>query len=172
MGSSANMMRSLFVVLALVVGLIMLVPRVTEVRQPAVDAAAVAQMAVKESGLPFLMPVGLPDGWVATQARYGVWPDLTRTWQAGWTTPSGGFVAIKQAAAPSEAWLKAATASGPAAGTVELGARVWEIRTDERKQTHLLSRGADGLTTVLSSVAGMADLQVFVPALAPAKAAT
>lgn len=172
MGSSANMFRSLLVVLVLVAGLVMIVPRVTEVRQPPVNAAAVAAMAVKESGQSFLAPVALPDGWVATQARYGPWTDLTRTWQAGWTTPGGGFVAIKQAVQPSEAWLKAATAVGKADGTVQLGGRSWDKRVDERNQIHLIARDPAGLTTVVSSVKGMADLQVFVPALVPAKAAT
>ncbi len=175
MGSASNMLRSLLVILALVAGLIMLVPRVTEVRQPPVDAFGVAAAAVRDSGTPYWAPVGLPEGWVSTVARYGPWTDSVRTWQAGWTTPTGGFVGLKQATAPTDSWLSVATSKGvepkaPAASTAELGGRSWQVLVDERGQTHLVNRDG-GLTTVVSSLRGMPDASVFVPALAPVAAA-
>lgn len=175
MGSAANMMRSLLVILVLVAGLIMLVPRVSEVRQPPVDALGVAAAAVKQSGTPLWAPTGLPEGWVSTVARFGPSTDSVRTWQAGWTTPGGGFVGLKQAVSPTDAWIAAVTANGvapkaPAESSTRLGGRTWQVLVDERGQTHLVNRDG-GLTTVVSSMRGMPDAAVFVPALGPVAAA-
>ena len=83
MGSMPNMLRSLLVIMALVAGLVAIVPRVSEVRQPPVDAAAVAGYTVKSTGTPFLFPSEVPAGWVATNARYAASTDSLPTLQAG-----------------------------------------------------------------------------------------
>lgn len=172
MGTGANMARSLLVVLALVAGLIALVPRVDSVRQPAVDAASVVAYAVKESGTPFTYPVGLPAGWTPTTARYAASTDSLPTWQAGWTTPSGQFVTLREALNATPAWIATGITGGKVTGSVDVGGKTWEVRTDERNQVHVVSVSPDKLTTVVAASAGMDEIRVFVEALQPAKPAS
>lgn len=183
LGSTSNMIRSLVVILALVGVLVAIVPRVSEVDQPAVDAVAVASNAVRESGLAFEVPVGLPAGWKATNARYVPAADSLLTWQAGWTTPQGGYVAIRQARAASPTWLRVATSDGVAQGTLEASGRTWQRYYDPaRKRTSLVantgpasvgassspSGSADSLTTVVTATASLDEILTFTNALQPA----
>jgi hypothetical protein len=172
MGSGANMARSLLVVLLMVAGLIALVPRVDQVRQPAVDAASVVAYAVKDSGTPFSFPAGLPAGWTATSARYAASTDSLPTWQAGWTTPNGQFVGLRQAVNATPAWVASGMSQAKVTGSVELAGRTWEVRTDERNQIYVVSVSADKITTVVSASAGIDDVRFFVDKLAPATPAS
>ena len=66
MGSAANMFRSLVVILALMLGLIFLVPRVNSLSGPVVDIHATAVDVKAQSGWPIVEPRGLPAGWTPT----------------------------------------------------------------------------------------------------------
>jgi hypothetical protein len=174
MGTGANMVRSLLVVGALVLGLVMLVPRVSEVKQPPVDAAGVVAAVVAETHLPLLFPTGPDAGWTATNARYAAFADQIPTWQVGWTGPDDQYLAIKQAVGVTPAWLDAATAKGREAGTELISGRSWQVRVDDRRQTHLVSTEqvtGGVLTTVVSGTGGLAQVRDFVARLAPAAAA-
>lgn len=170
------MARSLLVILALVGVLVAIVPRVSGVDQPPVDALAVASNAVRESGLPFEAPVGLPPGWKATSARYVRATDDLMTWQAGWTTPQGGFVAIRQTAVASPSWLRGATSGGTPQGVLETSGRTWQRFYDPtRDRTSLVITPRPGsgpsvgpLTTVVTATAGMEEILAFTNALQPA----
>ena len=60
LGTYGNMVRSLLVVLGMVAVLVAIVPRVQSIQQPPIDAASVVADAVRQSGLPFETPSGLP----------------------------------------------------------------------------------------------------------------
>lgn len=170
-GSAANMARSLLVILVMVAGLVMLVPRLSAVEQPPVDALSVVSYAVKESKTPFAYPQGLPDGWRATSARYAAIDGLP-TWQAGWTTPDGTWVGIRQAVSVGPGWQEAVLVSGPVGQPVVAGNRTWERRDDDKGQHSLAATDrATGLTTVVL-VSGPVELgTAFIERLAPAPAA-
>ena len=167
MGSGANMARSLLVVLALVAGLIALVPRVDSVRQPAVDATLAADPHHVVEALE-----GLPSGWTATSARFATSTDSRPTWQAGWTTPAGQFVGLRQTVDATPAWVTTGITGGKVTGSADVAGRTWEIRTDERNQLYAVSVSADKLTTVVSATGGMDDIRYFIERLEPAKAAS
>lgn len=175
MGSGANMARSLLVILGFVAVLVAVVPRVSSVQQPPVDAASVVSDAVRQSGLAFEAPVGLPSGWTATSARYAASTDGLATWQAGWTTPKGGYVAIRQTKTSSPAWLKAATSNGVQQGTVDLGGRTWtRFYEASQKRTSLVVVPSGGVaptavTTVVTATADEDELTRFTTALQPAR---
>ena len=168
MGSLANMGRSLFVILVLVGGLVAIVPRVSEVRQPAVDAAAVVGYAVKSTGTPFWFPSPVPDGWVATNARYAGSTDSVPTWQAGWTTPDDRYFSLAQAKDATSGWLASATNKAKATGSAQIAGRTWTTYVDDRKQA-IMSSASDGLTTVVATTGSMEDLSGFVTRLGPAQ---
>ncbi len=172
MGSTSNILRSLLVILGMVAVLIAVVPRVTKVEQPAVDAASVVSNAVRVSGLPFEAPVGLPAGWKATSARFDTTTDELLTWQGGWTTPDAGFVAIRQTRAATPKWLIATTNAGQPRGSVTASGRTWqELYDPSHNQTSLVNQPADaglGLTTVVTATASMDEILTFTNALQPA----
>ena len=146
LGTYGNMVRSLLVILGMVAVLVAIVPRVQSIQQPPVDASSVVTDAARQSGLPFDAPVGLPDGWSATNARYASSTDGLPTWQAGWSTPKGGYVAIRQTKTASPAWLQAATSGGRQTGTTDIaGTHVDEVlrRREQADQPGLgaLGRG-------------------------------
>lgn len=169
------MIRSLLVILGMVAVLVAIVPRTTGITQPPVDAAAVVADAATQSGLPFSAPVGLPSGWTPTNARYAAGTDGLPTWQGGWTTPKGGYVAIRQTQTSSPAWLQAATGEGKPTGQVQVGGRTWARyqATSPQPRTSLvdLPSGAaatTGLTTVITATASDDEVTTFVTALKPA----
>jgi hypothetical protein len=175
MGSSSNMIRSLLVVLGVVAVLIAIVPRVQSIQQPPVDAASVVADAVRQTGLPFEAPVGLPDGWSPTNARYAASTDGLPTWQAGWSTPKDGYLAIRQTKDVSPAWLQAATSGGKQTGTRQLAGRTWTVFYDAaNKRTSLVDVPSGGgtatsLTTVVTAVAEDDEVTTFTTALKPAQ---
>jgi hypothetical protein len=179
MGSSANMVRSLVVILGMVAVLVAIVPRTTGITQPPVDAASVVSDAVTQSGLAFEAPVDLPAGWSPTNARYAASTDGLMTWQGGWSTPEGGYVAIRQTRAASPAWLKAATSDGTPTGQVQVGDRTWAryvataAQAGGRERISLVdipsgAAATTSLATVVTATAADADLATFVTALKPA----
>jgi hypothetical protein len=167
------MMRSLLVVLGIVAVLIAIVPRVQSIQQPPVDAASVVADAVRQSGLPFEAPIGLPDGWSPTNARYAASTDGLPTWQAGWSTPKDGYVAIRQTKDASPAWLRAATSGGKQTGTRQLAGRTWTVFYDSaNKRTSLVDVPSGGgtatsVTTVVTGVAEDDEITTFTTALKP-----
>jgi hypothetical protein len=172
MGSAANMVRSLLVVLGIVAVVIAIVPRQTKVTQPPVDAASVVAYAVKDSGTAFDFPADLPSGWTATSARYGPSTDSRPTWQAGWATPDGGFVELLQTTDMTSAWLAMATNKGLDKGTVTAAGKSWAVKVDDRSQPSLVSTASDGVTTVVLGTGSVDSLRAFVEMLHPAAAAT
>jgi hypothetical protein len=176
MGSSSNMVRSLVVILGMVAVLVAIVPRTQGVTQPPVDAASVVSDAVRQSGLPFAAPVGLPSGWTPTSARYAASTDGLPTWQGGWTTPSGGFVAIRQTRTASPNWVTAATNEGTVTGRVDEGGRTWVRYVSTANQQERVSlvdvpagAAADtGIATVVTAIAPDDEVATFVTALQPA----
>jgi hypothetical protein len=174
LGSYGNMIRSLVVILAMVGVLVAIVPRIQSVQQPPVDAASVVADASRQSGLPFEAPVALPEGWSATNARYATSTDGLHTWQAGWSTPTGGYVAIRQTKTASPAWLQAATNGGKQTGTTELAGRTWTRYYDaDAKRTSLVwvpsgAETATSIATVVTAIADDAEVLTFTTALRPA----
>ncbi len=174
MGSGSNMARSLLVILGLVGVLIAIVPRVSAIHQPAVDAASVVSDAVTQSGLPYEAPVGLPSGWTPTNARYTKTTDDLLTWQGGWSTPSGGYIAIRQTKTASPNWVRDATSNGVPQGTVEVAGRSWQRYYDSaQKRTSLVdvpsgAAAQTSLATVVTATAEDSELRTFTTALQPA----
>ena len=169
------MVRSLLVILGMVAVLVAIVPRTTGITQPPVDAAAVVADAVTQSGLPFAAPAGLPSGWTPTNARYAASTDGLPTWQGGWTTPQGGYVAIRQTKTSSPAWLQAATGDGKPTGQVQVAGRTWARyqATSPQPRNSLVdlpsgAAAATGLTTVITATASDEEVATFVTALKPA----
>jgi hypothetical protein len=169
-GTVANMGRSLLVVAALVALLIAIVPRVNTISQPPVNVAAAAVEVAKETGWPISAPVGLPEGWKATSVRHVRSTDGLMTWHAGYTSPSGNYVAIEQTKDATRGWVEAQTNRARQTGEVEAAGTTWlRYERTPKVQRSLLTAepSADGLTTLITGTGTFEELTAFAETLEP-----
>lgn len=171
MGTLPAMVISMVVILAAVVAWMALVPRVSEISQPAVDVGSVARQVRGETSWQ-ISQAQLPAGWKATSVRFTPAGDGLRTWHVGYLSPEGNYISIDQTQAATDVWVAAETANGEAEGTVAAGGTTWQkLSSRSTLQRSLLSKGSgDGLTTVLSGTAPYTQLVQFAETLAPVPA--
>ncbi len=170
MGSVGNIIRSMAVVLGLVVGVILLVPRQNAVVQPPVDVTPLARQVASQTKWPILTPQGLPDGWRATSVRYVRSTDALMTWHAGYISPEQNYVAIEQTKGATDLWVQAQTNRGRPEGTLTAGGRSWEkVDRLDKVQFSLVERAPTPgqLTTILTGTAPYAELAAFAGYLRP-----
>ncbi|WP_156023065.1 DUF4245 domain-containing protein [Terracoccus sp. 273MFTsu3.1] len=170
LGTFPNMFRSMFVIGLFVLALVAIVPRITQVQRPAVDAAGKASQVAAQTSWPVQLPKGLGEGWVPTVATYAPGTEKVQTFTTVWTTPSGKDIALKQAAGATPGWVARSVNDGDAAGTVTVSGRTFEkFVANDAGQVAYVARGdgARGLTLVAGGTAPEDELKAFVAALAP-----
>ena len=170
LGTFPNMFRSMFVIGLLVLALVAIVPRITQVQRPAVDAAGKASQVAAQTTWPIELPRGLGDGWVPTVATYAPGTEKVATFTTVWTTPSGADIALKQAVGATQGWVDRSVADGDAAGAVTVSGRTFErfVASDKGQLAYVVKGlGAKGLTLVASGTAPEDELKAFVAKLSP-----
>ena len=170
MGSMPNMLRSLLVIGFFLLVLVAIVPRMSEVERPAVDAAGKASSVAAQTRWPIEMPAGLGSGWVPTTATYAPGTDKVPTFTPVCKTPAGGDLALTPAAAPPAGWLSTSLTDNPAAGTITVGNRTVERYAGGRSSQvgYLVRPSASGGLTLIATTNGSEDdLKTFVAALKP-----
>jgi len=173
MGTVRGMVISMVLILAAVLAWMALVPRVSEISQPAVDVGSVARQVRQETSWGISQP-RLPAGWKATSVRFTPAGDGLRTWHAGYLSPQGNYVSIDQTVGATDGWVSALTSEGKAEGTIFAAGRTWQkLSSRVTIQRSLVSRGsgARDLTTVLSGTASYSQLAQFAGTLRPVPAA-
>ena len=173
LGSVPNMVRSLVVVLGIVLVIIFMIPRTGSVPRPAIDVTANAAAIAGSTGWAVEAPVGLPDGWRPTAARYDTTNQPVPTWFVGYQTPSGAYAALSQGAKTDAEWLAGVTGRGARTGERSIGGRTWvEYARADGTQNSLVDEPstAGGLTTVVSGTAGWDELAALAGALRPVSA--
>ena len=168
MGTLPNILRSMFVIGLFVLALVAVIPRISQVDRPAIDASGKASQTASETKWPIEMPTGLGKGWVPTVATYAPGTDKVATFTTVWTTPSGADIAFKQAVGATEPWLARSVNDGAPAGTATVAGRTFERYTDTaRQQLSYVVRGdgTTGLTLAATSTGPEDELKTFVAAL-------
>lgn len=161
------MVLSLGVVLAIVVALLLLVPRVNSVTQPPVDVANGARAAAEQVSFKPSVPVGLPADWRPTSVRTTVATAQVLTWHAGYVIAGQQYAAVEQGKNAPADWLRAQTNRGRPDGTSVIDGVVWQriLRTDKVQNSLVHTRGA--VTTVVTGTASYDQLAVLAAALRP-----
>ena len=159
----ADMARSLGLMVVVVAGLLLLGPGRTllfpgDDRRPSVDYQRVAAGFTTETGTPAVLPVALPGGWqpnAATLTR----PSTGVRLHVGWTTPGEKFAGLDESVGPPRAFIVSVLGRRGATtvGTIEVGARTWEVRRSQRGET-ALTRDFGAVTVVVTGDAP--DLQL------------
>jgi hypothetical protein len=168
MGSWPNMLRSLLVIGLIVAGLIAIVPRISAVDRPAVDAGSKASQVAEQTGWAVELPAELGQDWVPTVATLAPGTEQVVTFTTVWRTPEGGDIALKQAVAPSPGWVARSVNDGAATGTVSIEGRTWErYAAKDRGQVSYVLRGASpqDVTLVATGVVNDDELKALVAAL-------
>lgn len=167
-GNALSMVWSLAAVLAIVVALLALVPRVNGVTQPPVDVPAAAPEAAQRLGFEPAVPRGLPASWTSTSVRVTRATAGVLTWHAGYTFDNL-YAAVEQGRDVPQDWLLAQTNRGRADGTQVVEGVAWKrvLRLD-KVQNSLVHERADGVTTVVTGTASYDQLGRLAAALEPA----
>ena len=174
LGTFPNMIRSMVVIGLFVLALVAIVPRITSVQRPTVDAAGKAAQVAAQTTWPLVMPQGLGKGWEPTVATYAPGSDNVPTFTTVWTTPSGADIALKQAAGATQGWLSRSVNDGQPSGTVTVSGRAFDkyVASSVNQIAYVTKgSGAKAVTVVASGTAPEDELKAFVAALAPVKAA-
>lgn len=175
LGTFPNMIRSMVVIGLFVLALVAIVPRITSVQRPVVDAAGKAAQVAAETTWPVLVPQGLGKGWEPTVATYAPGTDNVLTFTTVWTTPSGADIALKQAAGATPGWLSRSVNDGQPSGTVTVSGRGYDkyVAGGVNQIAYVTKgSGAKAVTVVASGTAPEDELKAFVAALAPVKPAS
>lgn len=164
----------MLVIMLAVLAWVALVPRVSQISQPAVDVTSVAVQVRRQTGWAISQPQ-LPPGWKATSVRFDSAADGVRTWHAGYLSPDGQYVSIDQTpkTGATQIWISARTANGQTDGTVSAAGQAWlKFSSRQILQRSLVSTdsGTPVLTTVLSGTASYTELAQFAGALRPVPA--
>ena len=152
--SVVDMVATMAVITAIVIGIVLLVPRPNAVPINAVDVASAARVAAPRMGFSPAVPQGLPAGWTATSADVRNSADGTRTWHIGYLTSDGRYASVEQAVSPSRQWEIILDSGGTDRAPQTVAGRVWDQRyKDVRDVTALILRGS-GHTTMVTSKGG------------------
>jgi hypothetical protein len=170
MGTMPNMLRSLLVIGFFVLVLVAIVPRMSQVERPSVDAGGKAAAVATQTGWPVEMPTGLGSDWVPTTATYAVGTLSVPTFTTVWRTPSGHDLSFKQAKGPTQTWLTTSVTDNPTAGTASVGGRTFERYAGGRTSqvSYVVRPSASGGLTLVATTDGSEDeLKAFVAGLEP-----
>lgn len=154
--STADMVRTMLVLLGAVALLVLLVPRPSSVPPEPVDLAQAVPAAREVLGYEPAAPV--PPGWTVTSARIRRDTGDLPSWTVNYLTAQGGYVGLVQADGWSERWQDSLTHGGAQQGDEVLAGRTWErFEMPERRITSLLNRSGQATTLVLVKEGGLDD---------------
>ncbi len=168
--SVANLVLALGVVVALVAGLWLLVPRPTSIVPVAFDLPSAARAAEGKVGFP--PAVVIPPGWTVTSAEVRTDSGGLPTWTVNYVTDGGRFVGLLQAPGWNADWQRSLTQGGTDQGAVTVAGRPWaQYLKAERNLTSLLLVTPDRTaprraTLVLAKLGGVEEARVLAERVA------
>lgn len=156
---------NLVVVLVVVVGMVLLVPRPNAVVRPTVDVAVVADQARTRLEFDPSVPRSLPGGWNPVQAQVKQDSGGTPSWHVGYVSANGDFVGYVQAEDPPPIWENTQVISAPESRVVTVGANDWILRNrEDRGVTSYVLRGRT-VETIVSGSTDAAVVETLIRAL-------
>ena len=175
---NATAIQMVVAMLVLFVPVIVIVQLFT--RNPAppinpIDWKPVAQRAAAEASYAVLAPTNLPDGWVATRARFTPKgqpilagdPAVGDTFQLGFLSPEQRYFAVDQRDVAPQPFVNTVSRQGRPDGSSTAGGRDWARLVSEDGRTRsLVEQGSDAVT-IVSGDLPYGALEAFASTLAP-----
>lgn len=164
-----NMVISMLVMIAILIPILLLVPRLTSnqnMYNPQVDVPAIAYQSTQEAGYPVAAPT--PDDWTYNFARWNSnQTDKIDFWNSGVVSPGQQYVELTQASDTNPSWVAQKTNNSTITGEAEVAGITWETRegtekdeNTKREKTVTYYVGEVGSTTViLSSESGAEPIE-------------
>lgn len=158
------MVFSMIALLLILLPFLWLVPRPdNQTYRPQVDLTKTAQEAGEAAGYTVVAP-RTDDSWHANFARWNSGSaDGVPFWEAGFVTPSQGFITITQTNKANPTWISQKADGAPATGRTEIGGVSWETRvkqgTDDSDKSMAYVGDVDGTTLILSGNAERGEFQ-------------
>jgi hypothetical protein len=168
--TAADMIRSMAVVLAVVFVIVLLAWRPSPDEVKVVDPAPVLARASAEAAFPITTPVGLPDAWRPTSARWepsaesGDEPVL----HIGYVTPTDQYAQFSQSMARSAGYLSEQTGEGRPVGTEDVNGVAWERLETKARRSLVMAQGE--VLTIVSGSAPWVELETLAASLEPVAA--
>ncbi|MFP5417082.1 MAG: DUF4245 domain-containing protein [Actinomycetes bacterium] len=172
--TALQMLAALLVLLVPLVAVVYFFTRNPEPPITPVDYRPLAEQAAAAASYPVLVPENLPDGWVATRARWtpaggrlvGGEPAPGDTWQLGFLSPERSYFALDQRDVAPETFVADVTRQGRPDGETAVGQELWTRYLSEDGRTRSLVRESEGVTIVSGDLPYEA-LAAFASTLAP-----
>lgn len=147
--------------------------RLPEPAPAVVDPTSLIARARAEASYPVLAPENLPDGWVATRARWtpegepllNREPAAGNTWQLGYLTPERMYVALDQRDRLADQFVADVTRAGRPVGESSIGGATWQRYTSADRRTNSLVQQGDPAVTIVSGDLPFGALEAFAGTL-------
>jgi hypothetical protein len=168
-----NLVLSLLVCVAVVIVIVLAVPRGDTQLTNTVDYRALASSA--QAGVPeTLGSPELPSGWRANTAEYRTGAaDKIDSWFIGFLTPGDEFIGMSQAFGANDTWIAKQLHNTIASGSVSIDGVEWTIYDNRQSSDdvgnarYALVTTAGDNTWVLAGTAEPAEFETLATALAP-----
>lgn len=163
------------VVIAIVLVIIILVPRETGRKVTPVDWHPAYQRAKAAASYPVLAPGEVPAGWTCKFARSGAAPQGSVYWQVGFVVPTDGGdlhdIALNQSDGDTAKFVREQTHRGTVVGQEQLGGRTWQRyqRTEGSRVTRaLVAQLPRSVVVVSGAPVDWSELEILAATAAPA----
>ena len=171
--TTMNLVYALVATLAVVLVIVLVVPRSDTPMEPDIDVAATASQAQAAVSAPLAVPE-LPDGWRANAAEIRRSDaDQVTAWYVGYLTPEDEFIGMNQAVDANPTWVAGLLARTAATGTTTIDGIDWTVY-DNRSTSDDVGNARYGMTTetggttfVLLGTAAPAEFGDLAHALTP-----
>ncbi|PPF82997.1 DUF4245 domain-containing protein [Subtercola sp. Z020] len=140
-----NLWLSLIVCVAVVIVIVLLVPRNDESQLQSIDYRSVATSAQASLPVPVAVP-DLPDDWSSNAAEIRSGSDGVAYWYIGLLTPSNTFVALQQGVDANESWVADQVHDTAATSTITVDGIQWTVY-DNRTTSADVGNAKYALTT-------------------------
>jgi hypothetical protein len=168
-----NLVLALGASLAVMLLIVLIVPRSDAPIERDVDVAAIAEQAQAVNDHPLAVPE-LPGGWRSNDAGLRAsQADGVTAWYAGYLTPSDEYLGMYQGIEANPTWVAGLLARTIATGTTTIDGVEWTVY-DNRESTDDVGNARYGLTTeaggstfVLLGTASPEEFETFAAALVP-----
>lgn len=168
-----NMVIAMLVVLVPIALITWFFTSLPEPQVNKVDPTVLIQQAREEAPFPVAAPANLPEGWVATRARWtpegqpllNREPAIGNTWQLGYLTPNQMYIGVDQRDRLPDRFVDEVTRGGRKVGTSSVNAEEWLRYTSADGRTNALVKNGDAAVTIVSGDLAFEALEAFVGTL-------